>query len=395
MRVRNLMIQVELDGSAVPVDRRVFESLFENSVASDRADVRKALVSGRIKFTTLLELSRLAEIPYPLFFSPAELVDAQLKAKRAKLMVGFTKKQFSVNSRSTVHLEDLELIVKDLLRKQRYLRTDPDLETNRVVGCLRKSRAPIAVDAATLMNELGLARGELPGASNKGAALELLIGKVEAGQILVAQSSRNYMPQQLPRRTRFSGMTVKDPKVPYIFLASGDEGDGVEPTGRRIFTLTLLTVLIARGTFAPVTYSGHSKEVSVPRDYEIASEILMPAAEIRGMNSKSMADVVALADHYKVTPSAVVMRARRLGLLSMDVANGYLDELKAEFSKAENPRRRSPKAVNALKKYNGVECSRRMLKLLDAGRITRTDFCRVMFSNKLRPPQIKDFRAAV
>ncbi|MCR1774337.1 hypothetical protein, partial [Nocardioides daeguensis] len=46
--------------------------------------------------------------------------------------------------------------------------------------------------------------------------------------------------------------------------------------------------------------------------------------------------------------------------------------------------------------YNGLECSRRMLAILDSGGISRGDFCRVMFSNTLRTKaQINDYRAAV
>lgn len=40
--------------------------------------------------------------------------------------------------------------------------------------------------------------------------------------------------------------------------------------------------------------------------------------------------------------------------------------------------------MNALKKFNGHECSRRMLALYDAGTIKTRDFCRVMFSNAYR-----------
>jgi hypothetical protein len=50
-------------------------------------------------------------------------------------------------------------------------------------------------------------------------------------------------------------MTVKDSKVSYIFLASGDEGEKTEPAGRKVFELTLLAVLVARATSATVTYS--------------------------------------------------------------------------------------------------------------------------------------------
>ncbi len=63
----------------------------------------------------------------------------QLRIKREKLMKGFNKKsEFAMNSRSRVHLGQVEPLVKDLLRKQAYLRTDKSLSRNEVVGLLRE-----------------------------------------------------------------------------------------------------------------------------------------------------------------------------------------------------------------------------------------------------------------
>jgi hypothetical protein len=51
--------------------------------------------------------------------------------------------------------------------------------------------------------------------------------------------------------------------------------------------------------------------------------------------------------------------------------------------------------VRALKKYNGIECSRRMLGLLDAGHINPNQFRRIVLLNKVPATQIADFRAEV
>ena len=78
-----------------------------------------------------------------------------------------------------------------------------------------------------------------------------------------------------------------------------------------------------------------------------------------------------------------------------DTTEEYLDELEAEYAARTPEPKRNALPVNALRNYNGTECSRRMLALLDGGQIKPTDFCRVMFANKLKPAQIPDFRAAV
>jgi hypothetical protein len=392
-----MFINVMLDGIATPVDRGAFEALFEQSVVNDYADVKTALKSGEMPFRKLVEMARKAEIPYPLFFAPREVVDEQLRLKRERLLSGFSvKREFAMNSRSRVHLSDVELIVKNLQYKQAFIRRDNSLPKNPIVGCLKKAGASVEEDSTKLMAALDLSPTELRSAKNKTAALELLISKLEGQHVLVAQSAKNYMPQQIPKDAIFSGLTLKDSKVPYIFISSGDEGEKFEPVGRRVSTLTLLAVLVARGRFATVTYSGHTSDETSSREYELTAEILMPAADFRSADLNTLDAVQTASDLFKVTPSAVVMRARRLNLLSREDADQYLAELKAAYDQAEKQPRRNMLALNALKKYNGVECSRRMLAHYDNGRISHRDFCRVMFSNKLRNKQsINDFRAVV
>ncbi len=97
-----------------------------------------------------------------------------------------------------------------------------------------------------------------------------------------------------------------------------------------------------------------------------------------------------------MTPSAVVMRAQRLKLLSRDEAETHLTDLRDAFGKIEKTPRNRMLPMNALRKFNGQECSRRMLALHDAGRIRTSDFCRVMFSNAYRSDRaISDYRTGL
>jgi hypothetical protein len=386
-----------LDRVPTPIDRGVFEALFEQSVVRRYAPVTKALDTGSISFKDLVKHARMAEIPYPLFFAPREVVDEQLRIKQERLLQGFSaKREFSMNSRHHVDLAQVELLVKNLQFKQDWMKKDKTLDRNPIVGMLKKSKAPIAEDAAKLMAALDLDPMELRGTKKKGDALNLLIDRLEAKNILVAQSVQDLMPQQLPKGKIFSGMTVKDPKVPFIFIASGDEGEAFEPTGRRIFTLTLMAVLVARGRFATVTYNGHTTEETSNREYWLTSEFLMPEADFRRADLSDLDAIRAASDVFKVTPSAVVMRAQRLKLISRDEAETHLNDLKDAFDSIDKTPRNRMLPMNALRKYNGQECSRRMLALYDAGTIKTSDFCRVMFSNAYRNGRaISDYRAGL
>jgi hypothetical protein len=390
-----IQVFLTLGRQQVSVESQVFAALFHNSVVSNRAPVRNALAGRSLPFATFLKLSREAEIPYPLFFAPLSVVEEQVRLKTDKLMSGLTKSSFSMSSRHHVELRDIELIVKDLLRKQELLRRyDQSLVKNDFVGLIGGSRRTVVEDARRVAEALELDLAPVRKPKSKEDALQVLIGQLESKQILVSQSTRLHMPQLLDG-VKFSGITLKDKRVPFIFLASGDEGEGFEPPGRRVFTLMLLTVLIAQGIFAPVTYEGHSRDEESPRAYEIAAEILMPTAEMRTLAFNDLDSVLEIANGFKVTPSAVVMRARRLQQIDHETFSAFMGELEAKRPGSQGAPRRQPLALRALKKYNGIECSRRMLGLMDAGYINLTEFRRIVLLNKVRANQIADFRAEV
>lgn len=387
---------VILNGVAVPIDEAVFTTLFDNSVAGTYKGCEQALQSGKITFSELLKLARKGEIPFPLFFAPLPLVQAQVNAKTRKLLAGVSKDTFSIGSRARVELRDVELIVKDLIRKQELLRKyDDTLTKNQLVGLLSKPGPSPDDDAARLMSTIGLSHEAISACSKKEAALELLISGLEAHQVLVSRSVQHYMPQRLDH-VRFSGMTIRDNKVPYIFLAGGDHGDQQEPVGRTLFTLALLTVLVAKRIFAPMTWDGGSAEIDFGVEYDIAGAMLMPRERLMALRPSSLDDMKRASDEFKVTPSAVTVRANRLGIIRGDVARSYLEALKAEyFSRSQSSARSPIRPENAVRKYSGRELSRRMLRSLDAGRISPGEFCRTVCLNTLRPHQINDLRRAV
>lgn len=394
---RHIMtIDVLLAGESIPIDDKVFTTLLDNSVAGTYAGYTHALESRAIKFSGLVELARKGEIPYSLFFAPLALVEAQVASKTTKLLAGVSKETFSIGSRSRVELRSVELIVKDLIRKQQVLKKhDPTLARCDVVGMLRRTGKSTEEDAARLVGSLGLSHDQFRAARTKDRALELLIERLEANQILVARSVQNYMPQRLTH-VRFSGLTIRDGKVPYVFLAGGGDGDQEEVVGRTIFTLALMTVLVARRIFAPVTWDDRKVETDLGTEYDIAGAVLMPADRLRQYRPSSLDDMKAASSDFKVTPSAVTVRAMRLGMIDSETARSHLTELRREWGVRDKPSRRRPiRPENAVRKYNGREFTSRMVGALDAGSISPGEFCRVVCLNHLGPSQIPDLRRAL
>ncbi len=383
-------VTLMVHGSLVPIDREVFAALFDNSIVSQRAEVLQAFEGEPMKLASFVKLTGQAQIPYPLFFAPPPVVLEQVRLKNKKLTQGFTQESFSMHTRQRIALRDVELIVKDLRMKQKLLReNDSTLQMNEIVGLLRRSRQTVPQDAIALKTALGIEEQVLR-RGKKTAAVDYLVGRLEAHQILVARSTKDiFMPQRIPNWAKFSGITLKDRKVPYLFLASGDEGAQWQPEGRKLFTLTLLAVLISRDIFAPVNYEGHSKEKTTAREYRLVEEILMPAGQLQRAQFADLDLLKSAADTFMVTPSAMTMRARHLDLITQDRFETYMDVLKAEFVRPPKHPFSASDPAKSLRKYNGLECSRRMMRLLDAGQMSRGDFRRIMLFNKA---EVGDFR---
>lgn len=387
---------VLINGVHVPIDPAVFSELLENSVVNGRAPYHHALERNEITYTALVELARKAEVPHPLFFAPLAHVQAQVRVKTDKLLQGVSPETFTVNTRTTVNLRDVELIIKDLLRKQSLAKKyDPTLVKNNIVGLLRRPGASVGKDARDLVLALNLDLDAIRRARTKSNALDLIIERLEANQILVSRSVRGYMPQILDG-VHFSGMTVRDSKVPYIFLAGGDHGDFQEPPGRQVFTLVLMAVLVARGIFAPVTYDANSNSPDAGREFDIVGEILMPGDELKDFALNSLDAIRTAADSFQVTPSAVAVRGMRLGMLSNESALGYLGELRKEFQERPKPGPLSaPKPANAIRKYSGRELTARMLLAVEERRLSEREFCRVVCLNRISPAELGSLRNAL
>lgn len=387
--------KVKVGMNRVEIDSRVFALLFENSHRRTYVPIRNALTSGSIGFSDLADHARAAQIPLPLFFAPYEVAAAQVAHKTQALLSGTSKNAFSMNARSPVRLSDVELIVKDLLRKQQLLkRIDDDLVDNEVIGRLR-SRRPrtIAEDANRLRGLVGVDLKAFRGERGKTGSLDHLIRCFESKQLLVSRNQPGYMLQVVPPGVTFSGLAVKDAKIPYLFLGSSDD-HYFEPAGRKTFTLVLLAALVAYGKFAPVSYTESTRVQGTRREYDVAAEFLMPAQEVTPLAFGSLDDAKEHAQTFRVTPSAFVMRAWRLEKIKVGQADQYLAELRREWN--NRPKRSgggSASAVNAVKSYCGQELFSRMVAHMRADRINPTEFNRNICLNKLTGGTVRGLRA--
>lgn len=382
----------------VPISKAGFDLLFENSFHRTYVPIRRAMEDGVITLPLLQEHARGAHIPWTLFFAPYDHIAAQVQRKTDLLLEGTSKNTFSMNSRHEVRLADVELIVKDLLRRQEQLkRLDPTLKVNAVVGCLgnpRRTKRTVEQDANILRDRLGFTLGDLRARRKKDDAFQYLISTFEKRQLYVSRNQPGYMLQTVPHEVKFSGLTVKDNKIPYLFLSSGDEGD-FEPAGRKIFTMILLAVLIGYKHFSPVTFEDKTGDGETKREYDVAGEVLMPAVELQQLAVPDLDSAREHADRYKVTPSAFVVRAWKLKLITQDEADGWLATLREEYAnRAKRSGGGGATKLNAVMRYSGPDYFRRMVGQLREGRIDVGEFRRSVTLNHLSRAEIRDLAAA-
>lgn len=119
----NYAIMVSVGRTATTsIDRSTFVRLLDSSVMCDAAPYVNALRDSRIRFKELVDLARGADIPYVLFFAPPNVVDAQIERKLDILHEGVDDSEFRMSPRGSVRVTDVELIVKDIRRKQQLLK---------------------------------------------------------------------------------------------------------------------------------------------------------------------------------------------------------------------------------------------------------------------------------
>jgi hypothetical protein len=376
---------------AVAIDGGIYTSLFENSYVHRMAPYQHSLESGQITFRELRSLARQAEIPYVFFFAPRAFVDQQLKRKSDLLLAGTGKDTFSLNTRGSVAVRDIELIIKDLLRKQTLPKKTLREPENHIVGMLKGSRLAVPEQAAQVRDALKIDLDHIAKLPKK-VTFDYLVDLLGKRNIFVAQSAVAHMPQTIQDHVRFSGICIRDKTYPFIFLNNKDEEKSFEPEGRKVLTLVLLLVCITKAKFAPVTYSDQAKDLIHTREYEIAEEILMPQADLAAVSLDSLAALRDYADRYSVTPSACLMRLRRLNRLSADEAEQYFQLLKDEFASRKPSRGGHAAETTAFLKYNSPAYTAKVFELLDRGAIGKSDARRVLLQNRQKVEFLDELR---
>lgn len=378
---------VKVGREKIQIDKDVFLTLFDLSSIEQYKPFQDALENREINFSLLKEYAEKASIPYPLFFAPKNVVQSQVKDKEKSLYKKLpSKAEMQLNSRGKMRLRDVELIVKDLGRKQEFLKNRilTSAVKNTFVGLIAKQikdRKSAKQMADQLKSDLGVNLTALRGLS-KEKVLQYLTDKVEDRGVLVSFSSYNFMPQNIDREIGVSGFCIKDKKFPYIFINTRD-GDSnpkiLETSGRQIFTLVVMLVCIAMNRFVFSTKKGVLKSKDTKVVYSIVGEFLIPREDAVGLNINDINELKQSAQLFKVTPSMLIMRLRELNLIDKKLADTLRDLLKKELKEAQPKQLHSPTQITGYSKYNGSRFSREVIRAHKSKLITSEEVRNILF----------------
>ncbi len=393
----NLM-SVAIDAKYVYIDLEIFKKLFEGSShVYYLSDYQRAIAERKIKISKLIELARKARIPYSLFFAPQKIVDANIRHNEQLLFQGVDNGLISMAGRGNVEIKDINLIVKDIRKRQFFLAKHNKGVPDNPILHLQKEQ-DIQTHARNILKALNLDMDKMRGYKTKENAYKFLIDELERANILISRSQRGAMPQAIKEGVRFSGIAVKHKKYPAIFLYSKDESDIADPTGRRIFTIILLLVCMSLNHFSPVSYDSKLKSPIEVREYIIAEEILMSREMIDGAVIESIDDIRNLSSIFKVTPSMVLMRLKRLQLIDSDKFERYFEQLDDERKLAIAKSRNIPFKINETTRiinYNGRKFTASVLQLLSTGTISHGEACRLLGRHRKSTSFIEQIGAAL
>lgn len=378
---------IKIGRDRLEIDKAVFLILLDLSPIKNYVAYEEAVAQNEISFTDLKDLAEKADVPYPLFFASKAIVDKHIKDNEKNLFDKLpTKSEAQVGVRGNLKRGEMDLIVKDLARKQEFLKNRilTQEQDNDYIGEIAKqikqgaSRKNVA---EYIRSYFKIDLQELRDLSKK-KVIDYLCTKIEDKNILVSISSYNFMPQNIARDVGASAICVKDKKFPYIFINTR-EGDEhplfLESDGRQIFSIISMLVAVGMNKFILNMKSGNIKNRSLKQVYSITAEILIPEDDLKEIIVGNIDDIKQGANLFKVTPSMLLVRLRELGLIAEPLADAISKKLFEELEQATPVRKNQPTLVNGHGKYNGGKFSRESVRAYYAGKVSASDIKNSLF----------------
>jgi len=334
------------------LDREVYRCLFENTIVHRDRIYSNSLEKGSISLKDFVELSRKGEVPYPLFFLEKHYVEKIVDDFKKRVYFGVSKEQLSISSRGEFSLADISLILKDITRKQNFIK-DYLSQPNYISGRYGKSKKTYQEEANEIRSLIGYDIEKVFKLSKENS-FALLSDGLAKQNVFISLYVNNYSPQTIDKRLQFSGIAINDKKCPFLFIKAGDYDSKFELWGRRLFTAALLLSCLLHSECRPVTMDSSCKEIINNRHFLFAEEFLMPQTLFSKEACTNLLDVIEISNKYSVSPTAAVMRLYRLKKITRESFDKYYEELVDAWNLKKNEKHGMNEIgpVKAINRYN-------------------------------------------
>ena len=202
------------------VNSAVFEILFDHTIVRRHPKISQALDTGQMKFEHFIYLTRRAEVPFPLFTADIAYVKSVIRDYERVIFYGVSKDNVSLATRGTISLADISLIIKDITRKQSFLKDRINSE-NQISGLLKRINGTVIERSEALRSVIGYDHQIVWTHKTKEESFNYLLNLLADQNIYISIYAHNQCPQTIDKSLNFSGIAINDKKCPYFYTASG------------------------------------------------------------------------------------------------------------------------------------------------------------------------------
>lgn len=338
----------------------VFELVFLHTIARNDRRYAEAIQKERISIVNLKKLCNKAQVPYPLLLATPNRVKKVINYyEKAVFSDVNINNKVSISARGSIDLADISLVLRDIHRKREYLRKKINSD-NKIRGILKNISHSTERQVEYLRTVIDFKLVKYRKYKRKEEAFQYLVDCLADKNIFVTLYVHQQCPQTIDKQLDFSGIAISDKKAPFLFVKTPGDSRGMELWGRRTFTVVLLLICLAKGKNGPISMKGFAKQLIDNDLYIVAEEFLLPEKEFVSNTVDGYYDIKQLANLYKVSPSAVVMRAFRFNMIDEIDKQSYLSSLVQEFYKAKDGKGYRDRSTLERKiiKYNNPKVTR-------------------------------------
>lgn len=310
------------------VDKVRFEKSLRYTISYDKKPYNKIVKNGYSNISELKKIFKKAQVPFPVLFMNDDDFNRNLNEYIHHTFSGVARRTYSIATNGNIDISQIAILLKHISSLQHYI--SRDLPLNDVIGAFCNLNNGIKELADKAREIISFDLNEYYSKKRKEDAFRYFENKLNSKNIFVSVYDHELCAQTINLK-EFAGIFINHKKAPYLFIRASDDKSSVELWGRRILIAALLFWFLLNKINKPIAFDmKHMSDID-DRAYLFAEEFLMPSEFFLKDKINNYEDIKKLGDEYKVSPSAIIMRASRLNMISEEEKKYFFEQRDADF----------------------------------------------------------------